>query len=116
MACQHVGDGAVGNALLILLFRDFRLETAIEIAAGLGVEHEPHLGLAHLVVHALCHLVVGVNLDAEVSLGIDKLHEQWHLAAILLADGLAEYGLGVGRDDRDEILAFFRAIAYRVGT
>lgn len=90
MACQDIGDAAIFDAFLELVFGYWLLESGIEVAAWLGVDDVPHLALAHLIMDACCHLVVRVDLDAEVTFGIDELGKQWEFAIIAVADCLAE--------------------------
>ena len=52
---------------------------------------------------ALGHLVVGMDLDAEVATGIDEFDEQGQLAMVFCVDGMAEDGLGGFTDDGDEV-------------
>ena len=76
MVGQHLGDGTVFYAFLVLIGGYGLLEAGIEVGAGVGLDDVPHLRLAHLAMYPLCHLVVGVHLDAEVALGIDELDQQ----------------------------------------
>lgn len=111
MVGQDLGDGAVGNATLILVGRDGRLEAGIEMGPLLCLDDVPHLGLAHLAVQTLRHLVVGVDLDAQVVAGIDELHQERQLAVIGLAHLVAQDGLGMSANDGDEVKALPLAIA-----
>lgn len=90
MACQDIGDAAVFDAFLELVFGYWLFESGIEVAAWLGIDDVPHLALAHLIMDACCHLVVGMDLDAEVAFGIDELGKQWEFAIIAVADCFAE--------------------------
>ena len=76
----------------------------------------PHLGLAHLAVYTLSHLVVGMHLDAQVALGIDELDQEGQLAVVLGVDGLAQNGIrGLGHD-RDQVATCEGTIADDAGT
>ena len=76
MVGEDLGDGAVFYAFLVLIGGYGLLEPGIEVGAWVGLDDVPHLGLAHLAMDSLGHLVVGMDLDAEVALGIDELDEQ----------------------------------------
>ena len=76
MVGQHLGDGTVFYALLVLIGGYGLFEAGIEVGAWVGLDDVPHLTLAHLAMDTLGHLVVRVDLDAEVTLGIDELDEQ----------------------------------------
>lgn len=90
MACQDIGDAAVFDAFLEFVFGYWLFESSIEVAAWLSVDDVPHLALAHLVMDACSHLVVGMDLDAKVAFGIDELGKQRELAIVAVADGFAE--------------------------
>ena len=90
MACQDIGDASVFDTFLEFVFRYWLFESCIEVAAWLRIDDVPHLALTHLIMYACCHLVVGVDLDAEVAFGIDKLGKQRELAIVAVADGFAE--------------------------
>ena len=112
MACEGLDDGAIGYPLLVLLGGDVLLETGIEVGSGLGIEDVPHLGLAELVMLALGHLIVGVDLNGEVLTGIDDLGEDGELAVVLAGDLLAEDLLWHLLDDIGEAIAGPGAIFY----
>ena len=116
MTCQYLGDGMVLYAFLIFLWCHLATETRIEIATGLSIEDVPHLALAHLSMDSLCHLVVGMYLDAEVFLGIDELHQKGQLTVVLGVDRLAQNGLGVFGHDRDQVATCEGAIGDDAGT
>ena len=103
MVGQYLGDGTVFYAFLVFIGGYGLLEAGIEVGAGVGLDDVPHLAFAHLAMDALGHLVVGMDLDAEVALGIDELDQQGQLAMVFLVDLLAEDGLGGFVDDRDEV-------------
>ena len=103
MVGKDLGDGTVFYALLVFIGGYGLFEAGIEGGAGGGLDDVPHLGLAHLAMDALGHLVIRVHLDAEVTLGIDELDQQGQLTMVFLIDLLAEDGLGVFVDDRDEV-------------
>jgi len=103
MVGKDLGDGTVFYAFLVFIGGYGLLEAGIEVGAGVGLDDVPHLRLAHLAMYPLCHLVVRVDLDAEVTLGIDELDEQGQLAMVFLVDLLAKDGLGSFVDDRDEV-------------
>ena len=116
MTRQHLGDGMVLYAFLIFFGGHLPTETRIEIATGLSIEDVPHLALAHLSMDSLCHLVVGMHLDAEVFLGIDELHQKGQLTMILVVDRLSQNGLGVFGHDRDQVATCEGAIGDDAGT
>ena len=61
--------------------------------AGLAVQHIPALGLAQAAVLVLGSvLVVGVNLDRKVVLGVQNLNEQRELLALAVAKELTVLG------------------------
>ena len=61
--------------------------------AGLAVQHIPALGLAQAAVLVLGGvLVVGMNLDRKVILGVQNLNEQRELLALAVAKELAVLG------------------------
>lgn len=115
MVCEDLGDGAVFYAFLVLIGGYGLLEAGIEVGAWVGLDDVPHLRLAHLAVDALGHLVVGVDLDAQVALGIDELDQQGQLAMVFRIDGFAEDGLGGFTDDGDEVPTLPGAIADDAG-
>ena len=115
MVGEDLGDGAVFYAFLVLIGGYGLLEAGIEVGARVGLDDVPHLGLAHLAMDALGHLVVGMDLDAEVATGIDELDEQGQLAMVFCVDGMAEDGLGGFTDDGDEVPTLPRAIADDAG-
>ena len=112
---EDLGDGAVFYAFLVLIGGYGLLEAGIEVGAGVGLDDVPHLGLAHLAMDALGHLVVGMDLDAEVATGIDELDQQGQLAVVFLVDRTAEDGLGGFTDDGDEVPTLPGAIADDAG-
>lgn len=63
----------------------------------------------------LGHLVVRMDLDAEVATGIDEFDEQGQLAVVFLVDLFAEDGFGGFTDDGDEVPTLPRAIADDAG-
>ena len=63
------------------------LEACIKVGIGGGLDDIPHLGLTHLAMFTLRHLVVGMYLDAQIALGIDELDQQGQLTLVLLVDG-----------------------------
>ena len=112
---EDLGDGTVFYAFLVLIGGYGLLESGIEVGAGVGLDDVPHLGLAHLAMDTLGHLIVGVDLDAEVATGIDELDQQGQLAMVFLVDRFAEDGLGGFTDDRDEVPTLPRAVADDAG-
>ena len=113
---KDLGDAAVLNALLVLVGGDLLFEAGIEVGTRVSLDDIPHLGLAHLAMLALGHLVVGMHLDAQVALGIDELDQEGQLAMVLGVDGLAQDGIrGLGHD-RDQVATHKGAIADDAGT
>ena len=102
---EDLGDGTVLDALLVFLGGNLLFEAGIEVGARVGLDDIPHLALAHLAMLTLGHLVVGVDLDAQVALGINELDEQGQLAMVTLVDGLTKDGIWVLGDGRDQISA-----------
>ena len=115
MVGQHLGDGTVFYAFLVFIGGYGLLEAGIEVGAGVGLDDVPHLGLAHLAMDSLGHLVVGMDLDAEVATGIDELDQQGQLAVVFRIDRLAEDGFGGFVDDGDEVPTLPLAIADDAG-
>ena len=103
---KNLSDAAVGNTTAIFLQGYLLFETGIEMRPFVGPDNIPHLGLAHLTVQTLRHIVVRMDLDAQVALRIDELHQERQLAVVSGIDSLAEEGLGVFADDRDEVAPF----------
>ena len=113
---KDLGDGAILNAPLVFVGRDLLFEARIEVGTRVGLDDIPHLGLAHLAMLALGHLVVGMHLNAQVALGIDELDQEGQLAVILGVDRLAQNGIGVFGHDRDQVATHKGAIADDAGT
>ena len=112
---KDLGDGAILDALLVFVGRDLLFEARIEVGTRVGLDDIPHLGLAHLAMLALGHLVVGVHLYAQVALGIDELDQEGQLAVVLGVDRLAQNGIGVFGHDRDQVATHKGAIADDAG-
>ena len=102
VAGKDFGDGAVGYTTTVLLGGYLLTETGIEGGAGLGMDDIPHLCLAHLVVLAKGHLIVGMYLYAEVGTGIDKLGQEGKLASPDPVALLAQEGCSPLFDDFGE--------------
>ena len=115
MVGEDLGDGAVLDATVVFLGGYLLLEAGIEVGTGVGLDDVPHLAFAHLAMDALGHLVVGMDLDAEVATGIDEFDQQGQLTMVFCVDCLAEDGLGGFTDDRDEVPTLPRAIADDAG-
>ena len=109
MLLQHIGDGAVGNALAELRLVDVVGEALIEESAI------PHFGLAVFKTQALPHGVVGMHLYREVALCVNELDEQRHLVVVFFCHLLAENLLGCVSNDRDEVAALPMAVADDAG-
>lgn len=75
MVGEDFSDTAVLYPLLVFIGGDILFEAGIEVGAFIGPDNIPHLGFAHLAVEALRHVVVGMDLNAQVALGIDELHQ-----------------------------------------
>ena len=112
---KDLGDGAVLDALLVFVGGDLLFEARIEVGTRVGLDDIPHLGLAHLAMLALGHLVVGMDLDAQVALGIDELDEEGQLAVVFSVDLRTENGIGGLGHDRDEVATCEGAIADDAG-
>jgi hypothetical protein len=107
---EYIADGAVLYASAVFLLRDVVAETGEECRSGFGIYDVPHFRLAEGVV-ALCREgVVGVNLNGEVAIGLNKLYEEGHLAAILIVNGLSEKGSSFLRDDGCKVSAGKRSV------
>ena len=76
MVGKDLGDSTVFYAFLVLIGGYGLLEAGIEVGSRVCLDDVPHLRLAHLAMDALGHLVIGMHLDAEVTLGIDEFDEQ----------------------------------------
>ena len=113
---KDLGDGAILNAPLVFVGGNLLFEARIEVGTRVGLDDIPHLGLAHLAMFALGHLIVGVHLNAQVALGIDELDQEGQLAVILGVDCLAQNGIGVFGHDRDQVATHKGAIADDAGT
>ena len=79
--CECIGDGVVLNHFLILLSSDLHFQTIIEFSVFVAWQRIPHFCLSTLFTLLASYFVVGVNLDREVAVGINKLDEQWELVA-----------------------------------
>jgi hypothetical protein len=75
MVGEDFNDTAVLYPLLVFIGGDILFEAGIEVGAFIGPDDVPHLGFAHLAVLALRHVVVGMDLNAEVALSIDELYQ-----------------------------------------
>ena len=115
MVGKHLRDGAVGDAPVVFVECDPFAEPRIEMRPFVGLDDIPHLRFPHLAMQATRHVVVGMHLDAQVASGIDELHQQWQLTMVFLVDSLAEDGLGMLADDRDQIPTLPRAVADDAG-
>ena len=58
-----------------LLRRDGLVQASIDSCVLVGLNNVPHLGLTHAVVTLEGEMVVGVDLDAEVLVGIDEFDQ-----------------------------------------
>ena len=99
VVCQYLRDGTISNAPMVFFRRYLLFETSIEMTAGCCLDDIPHLALAHLSVFAQCHLVVGMNLNTQVALSINELHQQRQLTTIFLIDRVSENLLRMFCDD-----------------
>ena len=113
---KDLGDGAILDAPLVFVGRNLLFEARIEVGTRVGLDDIPHLGLAHLAMLALGHLVVGMYLYAQVALGIDELDEQGQLAVVFGVDLRTENGIGGLGHDRDQVVTCKGAIADDAGT
>ena len=75
MVGEDFCDTAVLYPLLVFVGSDILFEAGIEVGTFIGPDNVPHLGLAHLAVLALRHVVVGMDLDTQVALSIDELYQ-----------------------------------------
>ena len=90
VVAQHVGQGVVRHAALVLLGGDLLREARLEVGAAIGADDVPHLRLAVLAVTHLRQGIVGVHLDREVVACVDELHQQRKFGAETLVDGLTD--------------------------
>ena len=82
VAGQHLGDGAVRDALLVFLGRDFLGHAGEQVRARLRIDHIPHFGLSlGAVVPHGGQLVVRMDLHGQVGEGVDELDQQRELVA-----------------------------------
>ena len=74
VAGQHLGDGAVRDALLVFLRGDFLGHAGEQVRARLRIDHIPHFGLplGAVVPHG-GQLVVRMDLHGQVGEGVDEL-------------------------------------------
>ena len=105
MVGQDLSDGAIGDSAVILVRGNLLLKAGIEVTALVGLDDVPHLGLAFLTVFTHGHLIIGVDLNAEVLLGINELHQEGQLTAVCLVGQLAQDFIGVFADDLIQRLA-----------
>ena len=116
VACQYIGNSAVGNALFIFIFVYLLLETHIERGFRIGVDDIPHLAFPEFSMYSLCHFIIGMNLYAEVISGINEFHQKRHLPFILLGNMFSQYLCWIAIDERNEIHAFEITIGNDVNT
>ena len=90
MTSKDIDDGAILNAMCIVVLRDLLLETNEHGGTGVSLHDVPHLSLAKGAVALVGQLVVGMYLDGEVLCGIDKLDEEGQLRTITFHDMIAE--------------------------
>ena len=83
-------DGAILYPLLVFVGCDGLLEAGVEMGTLVSADDVPHLGLAHLPMFTHGHLIIGMDLYAQVFLRIDELHQQRKLTMILLVDCLTK--------------------------
>ena len=102
---EDFDDGVVLYAIAKLVLADFPLKSGEETGSRSCVYHVPHLRLASLAMDAAGHLVIGVNLYAQVALGVNELDEQGQLVVILTRHLVAEDFLRPAGDDADQVLA-----------
>ena len=69
-------------------------EARVDIRLGLCVDDVPHLRFAALAMHTVCHLVIGMHLNAEVVCSVNELQQNGQLVIMLLCHYLAEHGFG----------------------
>ena len=91
---QSIHDGAICHFAGILLGGELLLESRVDKRFWLGIDNIPHLRFAAFAMHAVSHVVVGVDLHAQVIFGVNELDEDGQLIIVLLSDGLAEHGFG----------------------
>ena len=113
---QHLGDGTIRHPLLVFIGRNLLFETRIEVGTLLGLDDIPHLRLAHLPVLTHRHLIVGMHLDTQVLLGIDKLHQQGQLAVIFPVHRLAQDRLGHLFEHKAQVQTFPETITHHAHT
>ena len=71
-----IGDGVIGHHLLILLGGDLLFQSHTDHGIVFRRHEIPHLRLAAGKSLAVGYLVVGMHLNGEILLGVDKLDEQ----------------------------------------
>ena len=103
MIGQYLRDGAIGNALLVFFCRDLLTETRIEMGTLISLDDIPHLRLAHFPMFAHRHLIVGMHLDTQIFLSINKLHQQRQLTMVFPVHSLAQDRLWHFFDHRHQI-------------
>ena len=79
IAAEHGADFVFRHQFLKLLWSDAAIETAVEIGSLARTDDVPHLGLSLGVVTHAGQLVIGMDLDGEIVVGIDELDQQREL-------------------------------------
>lgn len=110
VTCEDVGYGAIGNLLAIFFFGYLLAEAGIETCTRLGIDDVPHLGLTQLAMSCSSQFVVGMNLNAEIALGIDELDEERELTSITFEIGTSDNEIAISLDHLNQRLTGKRAI------
>ena len=94
----QVEAAALVEAGLHAVAVDAVAETQVQTAVGLGLEHQPGLGLAALVAGQGRVAVLRVHLHRELVTRVEKLHQQGRLPIVTLRDGGTQPSHRVGGD------------------
>ena len=103
---KDLSDSAISDATVVFFQGYLQFETGIEMRPFIGPDDIPHLRLTHLTMQPPRHVVVGMDLDAQVALRINELDQERQLAVVSSIDSLAKDGLGEFADDRNEVTPF----------
>ena len=71
MASQNLSNSSFSDTLLILFPCNLSVESSLQEATRLGIDDIPQLVLPHFAMNSLSHLVIRMNLYAEVLPGIN---------------------------------------------
>ena len=90
MPAQYVADCPVCHTLPIFIRSHMLLKTGIQERSRLGIQYIPHLAFAGLVVFPFSHLIIRMDLNAQILLGINNLCQQRQAVMIVPGRLLAQ--------------------------